>query len=46
MTLTLILMGGMFIGAGALASRTMGELTAQQVHIVNVDMASLDGVCI
>lgn len=44
MNLTLILMGGMFIGAGALASRTMGELAAQQVHIVNVDMASLERV--
>lgn len=44
MNLTLVLMGGMFIGAGALASRTMGELSAQQVHLVNVDMASLERV--
>lgn len=44
MNLTLILMGGMFIGAGALASRTMGELAAQQAHIVNVDMTSLERV--
>lgn len=44
MNLTLALMGGMFIGAGALASRTMEDLAAQQVQLVNVDMASLDSV--
>lgn len=44
MNLTLALMGGMFIGAGALASRTMEDLAAQQVQLVTVDMASLEAV--
>lgn len=42
LTLTLVLMGGMFIGAGVLASRTLNDLAAQQVHIVDVDMAALE----
>lgn len=44
MNLTLVLMGGMFIGAGALASRTMEDLAAQQVQLVTVDMAALERV--
>ena len=44
MNLTLVLMGGMFIGAGALASRTMEDLAAQQAQIVNSDMVSLERV--
>ena len=44
MNLTLVLMGGMVIGAGALASRTMEDLAAQQVQIVNSDMVALERV--
>lgn len=44
MMLTLVLMGGMFIGAGVLASRTLKDLAAQQVRIVDVDLAGLERV--
>ncbi|MEY4984446.1 MAG: hypothetical protein RIR62_2712 [Pseudomonadota bacterium] len=44
MTLSVLLMGSMFLGAGLLASRTIKGLSAQQAHFVGTDLVELERV--